>query len=310
MALEKEITLPHKGPFREEVSWLRCIFGLRNILPTEPLSLQCLSVLPTLPGFTIKDMILIALDVEAPLSKQTGHLDLSKNFQVGLSTFDTRLLPSIVLATAESYIQQTANALQTYNFCGGAENYCAKASRRFLFGESEMLLPDQIKANLNATIAKDRNIVLVVYGGHQDLLLLKDINMDILPVCIIDIQKASQSVLQLSRRLSLEELVTTLSCPFKYLHIAGNDANFTLRAMLLLVVKDSQHDAALNGLSQTQLSVLQAIAQSTTLNSATWLDKPDEENWKRAQQARFTTTEEERQEKNRKKKIRKLARGR
>lgn len=147
-------------------------------------------------------------------------------------------------------------------------------------------------------------------SGHQDLLLLKDIGMSLLPVCIIDIQKASQTVLQLSRRLSLEELLTNLRCPFKYLHIAGNDANFTLRAMFMLVVKDSQHDIALNSLQQALLSILQAIAESTMLNSAIWLDKPDEENWKRLQEARFTTTEEERQEKNKEKQARKLARKR
>lgn len=153
-----------KELFREEVLWLRCIFGLGGLSSPESSLQQCLLALPTLSESAIKDVILIALDVEAPLSNQKGHIDLSKNFQVGLSIFDTRSLPSIFSAGEESYAQQTANALRTYNFCGGAENYCAKASRRFLFGESARLLPGDIKANLSAILAKDRHIVLVVYG--------------------------------------------------------------------------------------------------------------------------------------------------
>ncbi|RDW69557.1 hypothetical protein BP6252_08577 [Coleophoma cylindrospora] len=240
--------LSYKGTFREEVLWLRCIFGLDNISSSETTLLpQRLLALPTILESTIKDVILIAIDVEAKLSNQGKQLDLSKNFQVGLSILDTRLLPSI----------------------------------------------------LSTSTTED---------GYQDLLFLKNIGLDLLPICILDIQKVSQTVLQVTRRQSLEQLVTILGCPFKYLHIGGNDANFTLRALLMLVVKDSEYN--LTGLRKLLLSVLQEIAQSTMLNSTTWLDKPDEEDWKRLQESKFTTTEQERQEKNKEKSARKLAKKR
>lgn len=37
--------------------------------------------------------------------------------------------------------------------------------------------------------------------------------------------------------LALGELLTELECPHNWLHNAGNDANFTLRALLLLAVR-------------------------------------------------------------------------
>lgn len=48
--------------------------------------------------------------------------------------------------------------------------------------------------------------------------------------------------------LTLGELLTELECPHNWLHNAGNDANFTLRALLLLAVR-SCNDTSRDGLS-------------------------------------------------------------
>jgi hypothetical protein len=48
----------------------------------------------------------------------------------------------------------------------------------------------------------------------------------------------AQYSLQLTHKASLRELLTVLKCPFQHMHIAGNDANFTLRALLMLSIKD------------------------------------------------------------------------
>src|SRR6516162_5148061 len=88
---------------------------------------------------------------------------------------------------------------------------------------------------------KDRDIVLAVHSGHQDLWFLKELNIDLQPIAILDTQKAAQRPLQLYRRYSLKELLVALNnCPFKILYTAGNDANLTLRALLVIAVKDSQ----------------------------------------------------------------------
>jgi DNA polymerase III alpha subunit (gram-positive type) len=62
------------------------------------------------------------------------------------------------------------------------------------------------------------------------------------PVYILDTQKVAQQPLQLMRRISLRALLNTLQIPFQHIHVAGNDANFTLRALLLLGVRDLESD--------------------------------------------------------------------
>jgi hypothetical protein len=96
--------------------------------------------------------------------------------------------------------------------------------------------------------------------------------------------------------VQLKELLEVLSCPFKYQHTAGNDANFKLRALFMIAVKDSQ-ETARDGSQRALLAALQAIAQPTKPNSMTWLDKPAKEDWMKEQEARFGILEE-RQRKN------------
>lgn len=58
-------------------------------------------------------------------------------------------------------------------------------------------------------------------------------------------------------------LLSELQCPFGYLHGAGNDANYTLRALLLLAIRGCQNAAsALNDSERLMLSSLEVIAQS------------------------------------------------
>ena len=52
--------------------------------------------------------------------------------------------------------------------------------------------------------------------------------------------KAAEQPLQLRRRIGLRALLNTLQIPFQHLHAAGNDANFTLRALLLLGLRDME----------------------------------------------------------------------
>ncbi|KAH7391615.1 hypothetical protein BKA64DRAFT_110050 [Cadophora sp. MPI-SDFR-AT-0126] len=64
--------------------------------------------------------------------------------------------------------------------------------------------------------------------------------LDLNQMCVFDTQKAAQHVLDLDHRCTMEEMLTLLDCPFEdlVLHTAGNDANFTLRALLLLAKRD------------------------------------------------------------------------
>jgi hypothetical protein len=166
---------------------------------------------------------------------------------------------------------QKEDLLQTRNFCIGPSRYCSKATRRFLFGQSEAVDPDQIKGKMESLVS-DRDVVLVVHDGHHDFWLLKELNINLQLVAILDTQKAAYEIPQLHHPCSLKELLIALNSPFNFLHIAGNDANFTFRALLMIAVRDSQGTNP-NKSQQVLLSTIQAIAQST--RSDNWHEKRD-----------------------------------
>jgi hypothetical protein len=80
------------------------------------------------------------------------------------------------------------------------------------------------------------NIVLVGHGLRSDLLILRKrgIMFEEIStiVAILDTTYIGKEVLGMS--FQLQGLLQTLQCPTKNLHNAGNDANFALRALLLL----------------------------------------------------------------------------
>ena len=106
----------------------------------------------------------------------------------------------------------------------------------------------------------NRDVVLVVYDGGNDLWLLDELKVKLELVAIVDPQKVAYSVLQVQYQKSLHDLLIELDCPFYLLHTAGNDANFTLRALLTMAVRGS-HSKSLNDSQQAILSAVQA--QST-----------------------------------------------
>lgn len=63
---------------------------------------------------------------------------------------------------------------------------------------------------------------------------------------------------------SLENLLSKLDIPFAYLHIAGNDANFTLKALLMLAVRSAESAGTkLNPEQEKLLTQLRAIGHAS-----------------------------------------------
>ncbi|PMD22731.1 hypothetical protein NA56DRAFT_72974 [Hyaloscypha hepaticicola] len=63
----------------------------------------------------------------------------------------------------------------------------------------------------------------------------------------------------------LENVLRIIRYPHKRLHIGGNDANFTLRALLLLAVESYRHEL-LDDLSLANLELFRAIGRSPLPN--------------------------------------------
>jgi hypothetical protein len=62
-----------------------------------------------------------------------------------------------------------------------------------LFGQSEAVNPDQIKGKIESLVS-NRDVVLVVHDGHHDFWLLKELNINLLLVAILDTQKAAYEI--------------------------------------------------------------------------------------------------------------------
>lgn len=178
---------------REDYTILRHLFGLQPNTSQSTLFIPQISSLATT---LVKDVVLIAVDVEAPLVEK-GCIDHLRRYQIGLSIFDTRTLLSIQhLPQACCNIEaQVESAIQTHSFCFGNVEYTAKASRRFLFGISENVCLKELKVKIDALVPKDRHIVVVAHCGLQDLRFLQGLEVCLQPACIIDTQKVAQTVL-------------------------------------------------------------------------------------------------------------------
>ncbi|RYO76321.1 hypothetical protein DL766_008822 [Monosporascus sp. MC13-8B] len=167
------------------------------------------------------DAILVAIDFEN-IGDTKDDLDL--NFQGGLAILDL----------GQALSRPPEGLIKTYNFASGSSAYCGQAQQ-------------------------DRNIVLVGHDIRHDIIALENLKWTFKNsvIAILGTYRMSGQVLPWVS-LTLVELLNELGCPSTGLHCAGNDAYFTLRALLCLAAKRCRNEAA----NLQNLAVLQRIATS------------------------------------------------
>jgi len=176
------------------------------------------------------DPVFVAIDFERPQFIINHFQHGCLNTQVGLAILDTRCLNST-----------SKTKLTTFNFITGEDTYFEESAPIYHWGTAgnipvtSMLL--KIKHSLH--VYRNRNIILVGHGFSNDLAALKALGFDFQEHLII----AKLDTYLLARdlqmgHLTLKNLLMELNCPCNLkFHNAGNDANFTLRALLLLGIK-------------------------------------------------------------------------
>lgn len=148
--------------------------------------------------------------------------------------------------------------------------------RKFLFGDSTRLSPELIERTIvgffDDLIHDDPqcNIVLVSHGIRNEIRIMDDLGVSIeaLPVTgIIDTCCMAADILGFSG--SLEDLLTTLRVPARMdmLHCAGNDAHYTLQALLALL--DSQY--------KDKTRQLEKLAKQASPSQ--WKEEEEEGDW-------------------------------
>ena len=174
------------------------------------------------------DLVFVAIDFERPQfiinHFQHGRLDT----QVGLAILDTRNLCS-------------TSKFTTLNFIIGEDAYFNESAPLYRWGTAEKSLSRACYQRLMTAFVsiKTGGIILVGHGASNDLAALKSLGFDFQENMVI----AKLDTYLLARELqmgdlTLKNLLMELKCPCNLkFHNAGNDKNFTLRALLLLGIK-------------------------------------------------------------------------
>jgi len=176
---------------------------------------------------SLVDVVLVAIDFENVTAVKNGFL-VNPNCQAGVAILDTRLLE-----------ESSANEpLRTYNFAIGTPSYIEEASKKFQFGDTITTSPQKLSTRIRSLIPGKRKVVLVGHGVMSDVSALKALGFQF-PTRLLALLDTAQVAKEISNCWSgsLGDLLRELGCPHSKLHCAGNDANYTLKALLLLAAK-------------------------------------------------------------------------
>lgn len=224
--------------------------------PYYPIAKDGLQILLEIFGFSQdpsvqqRDIVLVSIDFE-----NTGHfkehVPQDADRQVGIAILDTKKLSS----TAPEQL------ISTYNLITGSSNYHRRAMLKFLFGKPTLIDAVDIIHHLNSLIPRGRKIVLVGHDIRHETHILSRLGFDRQVDISLDTYRIAGQVLPYFM-LRLGELLTVLDCPHSWLHNGGNDANFTLKALLLLAtraVKSNPPDAWIDKIHLLERVALTAI---------------------------------------------------
>lgn len=137
-----------------------------------------------------------------------------------------------------------------------------------MFGETKWSDIPGLLGLLQNLIDRTSNIVLVGHAFLSDLRVLESLGFDLKTsiIGIIDTDLEARGILgesEVRRGSRLRDVLERLRCHVGGCHIAGNDANFTLRVLLLLAAEaHSGSEDSLNETMRERLNMINAICHS------------------------------------------------
>jgi len=181
--------------------------------------------------FDVLDAIFIAIDFEySHYSPKSGRIRLR---EVGISMFDTRNL--------HHQAGHLNNAISTQHYRTVTD------TRKFIFGQTIDILQDELVTMLkrllyikNNPLGEIRDLILVGHGFGFEIKAMKGLGIDLTlapsVIEIFDTEFLGYEVFGRDFRCSLSNVIKKIGILGESFHNAGNDANFALRAMLLLAI--------------------------------------------------------------------------
>ena len=185
------------------------------------------------------DVVFVSLDFEVVWCPRCP----TKVYQVGVSTLDTRDVCD------KSLWERVDDIISTRNVCTRTWSAVAKAAKGFMFGATECIPQSEISNSLKTVLLvenpqapskKYRRIVLIGHGICSELAVWDKIGLNVdeiaSVVAILDTTKIAKHLYE-KGPCSLKALLDKMGCPWGRLHNAGNDSNYVLRVILMLVVE-------------------------------------------------------------------------
>lgn len=186
------------------------------------------------------DAILVSIDSEGHGNgKGNGNGKFSPSSrcqgEFGVAILDTRDLAEPVPPN---------EAIATYNLVSsGFTQYHKQALRKYLFGKPMSVPKYDLVATFKSLIPEGRKVILVGHGFGREIQMLSLLGTDFKALGVIaclDTCKIGCQVYPGPDCFTFKALLKVLDIPGIYFHNADNDANFALRALLLLGITHLQ----------------------------------------------------------------------
>lgn len=189
--------------------------------------------------------IIMAIDFENTCNIKNGF-SKSRDCQLGIATLDTRFL--------SQPLQRKQKIISTHNYISGSDSYIKRASKKYAFGKSTVIQTSEICRRISEALPEGRDVILLGHAIRNELEVLHALgsNLGRSVLQIVDTFRVANEVFEFWAG-SLGDLLTRLECPFDSLHSAGNDANYTLKAALLLAATGSDNQQAVDQLTQISI---------------------------------------------------------
>lgn len=203
---------------------------------------QMLSSTGSATGAQPSDILFVVIDFEGRLGNQRAR----GIREVGFATLDTRDV------VAGSLSSRVPDAVSTSNFARGTYTQLQTTNKKFLFGETQSITSSELRQvvvdNLSIRDTADsgagfRKVVMVAHGLHSEMKVLRylEICVEEMDHVIGMVDTEQLAIATFGSCRGLRHLLETLSIGYsiKSLHNGGNDAHYTLKALLALLIHRS-----------------------------------------------------------------------
>ncbi|KAK0712708.1 hypothetical protein B0T26DRAFT_343966 [Lasiosphaeria miniovina] len=209
-----------------------------------------------IPESKMRDVRFLSIDVDG----LDGHGRIPGHFSLGVSILDTQTLHA--LARGSGTAKPESRIIESHHFVVRCwEPSYQPAKDKFLFGLPETVSIHELRVKLGEMISH-RDVVVLCHSSKTESKILRDLEIDLFPKYTLD--TAELYKMQDGTSTTLGNLLDTVGMlhAIKDLHVAGNDANFTLRALLLLAVRDAEYQCQLDADSVLPywISTFEAVA--------------------------------------------------